>query len=160
MLTPIELIKKNPHVYKLEPVSFDSYPNIEWKKLSERQIAKAKEDYDIFFKCQQAIYERNEIAVGDWVLLHNTIERVTIKTQNYFQVGGYFNSSYYISKNGHASYSGSCGDSYSLDDYDLIDTGTYKEGSCWHFHLGSQGANRGVNNILEFKLWILQKKNK
>lgn len=148
----MQIINSNPSIFDL---TFKDYVNgkIIFSEPSERAIAKAKKDLSIFEECQQAIYKREKISEGDWVQLKDgSFSRVTVASwSDSIQIGGYFGSSVYIHTSGNGSYSGGCDESIKRSE--LIDTGEFKDASCWHFHEGSSGANRGVSFTLKFKVW-------
>lgn len=146
------IINSNPSLFDLR---FKDYVNgkVVLTEPSKYAIEDATKDLELFNKRQLAILERDEISIGDWVLRKDgKTERITVDSwSDCIQVGGTFGGSFYISKNGYCSYSGSCGDVISKTN--LIKTDEYKEGSCWIFSQDWTGGGRGVHYILKFKVW-------
>jgi hypothetical protein len=151
------IINSNPTLFGLR---FKDYIDgkIVLTEPSENAIKTAERDYELFQKCQEAIYQRTTPAMGDWVELEDgRFERITVHLgENTLQVGGTFGGSFYIYDNGRCSYSGGCGDPIKREE--IVPTDNYKEGQCWLFSDNWPGANRGVYNILRFKVWKQHKR--
>ena len=151
-MQPIEyIINSNASLFGLKFIDWvDGKPV--FSEPSENAIKEAKKDLELFTERQEAIYKRTKITCGDWVQLKDgTFSRVTVLYDNQIQIGGSENGSYHISKGGTCSYSGGCGDI--VEKIKLKKTTRYKNGLCWIFSQEWTGAHRGVNNILEFKIW-------
>lgn len=142
----------NPVVYGLTYLGYEN-GKPKFEKPNSYHIKRAETDLRLFDERQKAIDNLDVIACGDWVIRKDgTMERITINITDYsVQVGGGENGSFYISKSGHCSYSGSCGDSIPYEK--LIKTNEKKAGSCWIFSSDYSDAGRGIYKKLLFKVW-------
>lgn len=123
-----------------------------YSKPSNEAIKLATIDLELFTERQEQIYKRTKISCGDWILLKDgTYSRVTVLYDKQIQIGGNYNGSYHIFKNGVCSYSGSCGNI--MEKKQLKKTTRLKDAECWIFSQDWVGAHRGVYNILKFKVW-------
>lgn len=149
-----QLCAANPSIFRLTISGTDEKGRLVFSEPTERMIEKAMGDLEEFQRRQDAIRKRTEVAQGDWLLtLDGSYERITVASSSskYIQIGGYFGSSVYINSNGRGSYSGGCG--RQLETAAIQPTPDYKPACCWLFHEGSSGAGRGVNYVLDFKVW-------
>lgn len=152
MRTAIELMESNPELFHLSVESYE-IGKITYKEPTATAKEMAERNLKLFEERQEAIYKREKIAQGDWVILKDgTKSRVTVtEWGDSVQVGGHFSSSVFIYQNGFGSYSGGCGNSIDLKE--LVNTREYEDGLCWIFADNSAGAGRGINNVLKFKVW-------
>lgn len=148
-----KMLYSNPNIYYLQLKGYTYHRGAVYHRPTERGMKVARTDWDLFKDRQEAIYNRTEIAQGDFVRLKDrSISRVTVtRMGNHIQVGGSRNSALYVSPEGYGSYSGSCGDVISL--VNIQPTSEYIEGDCWIFSQDRSGAHRGVTNTLRWKLW-------
>lgn len=146
------IIHSNPTLFDLYFKGYEG-GKIIYSEPSQRAISEAEQDLKIFNEIQQAIYNRDSISDGDWVLLKNgEYSRVTVTAwQDSIQVGGTYGGSVHMGKSGKGSYSGSCGDL--IDRANLEATTEYREAMAWIFSKGWAGAGRGVYSPLQFKVW-------
>jgi len=154
METTIELtselkafIERNGYFYGLD-YNFSGLKPI-WKEPSQRIIEKASKDLALFEERQKAIEARTAISEGDFIIRKDgSMERISVASHGWVQAGK-SNGSIYINKNGHGSFSGSCGDS--IKAYEP--TNDTAPGICWIFSGDSAGAHRAVYSKLNFKIW-------
>lgn len=152
MMTAKEICQNNPAIFGLSIAGMNQ-GRLTFTEPDERQLRAAEIDVVEFQRRQEAIRKRTKPAEGDWVhRLDGSFERISVVHGDWhLQVGGYAGSSVYINSNGTGSYSGGCGDVIKHEN--LVDSGAYKPAACWMFHHQSSGAGRGVNAVLEFKVW-------
>ena len=152
MYTAIELMEVNPNLFYLKVQDYKDGKVI-YSEPTATAKEKAERNLKLFQERQEAIYKREKIAQGDWVILKDgTKSRVTVSEwDDSIQVGGHFGSSVFINQSGTGSHSGSCGDS--VNKSELVNTGEYEDGRCWIFADNSAGAGRGIYNVLKFKVW-------
>ncbi len=117
-------------------------------------IEKVKRNVLLFEDRQKAIDSRTKPTEGDWVKLPDgRYLRLSVVWEESFQASEY-SGSVYVSKSGHGSFSGTCGNSYKSP---LLATEETKEGSCWIFGDDSSGAHRGIHTTLNWKVWTIHR---
>jgi hypothetical protein len=104
---------------------------------------------------EQRFLARTGPCVGDWVVMPNGEERrFTHAWDGEIQTttcGNAYGSSFYMGKDGYASFSGGLDPSIPYDK--LTNTGKTKPAMFWFFHHELAGAHRGVAVEIEARVW-------
>lgn len=101
-----------------------------------------------------AFNQINGARVGDYLKLpYGLITRFTHAWDDTIQAGGYAGSAYYLG-NGYISYSG--GLNSGAKKCDIIPTEETKQGQVWFFDGDISGAHRGVDFVMDFRVFELR----
>lgn len=127
---------------------------IDWDNLPERYINICNENINIIKQLTETRKKRNDILVGDYLQMPDGSEsRVTYCWDNEVQDGG-GSGSFFLSKSGNASYSGSLNGAKSNELIKL--TEQTKPALFWIFSRNWSGANRGFYFYIDVKVWKIE----
>lgn len=144
-------LNKYAHVYQFD-VEYKENLNFDIQREYKKEAV--KNDFSIL---QNSILEMNketDFRLGDFVLLPDgQFVRFTHIWEDSIQT--YTDGSFYLSKSGYLSYSGSLDSGIKKED--LILTNDKKLGQVWFFSQGEAGGNRGVYANIEFRVYKVKK---
>lgn len=140
---------KSSQVYLFPIKQFYPPFDVDINNINESTLRKINTNIAIKKERQKLRNRIKDVAVGDYVKLTNgELTRVTYIWDDSIQTGL---GSFYISKSGFASFSGSLNSGIDKNKFKL--TKRRKKASFWFFSEDSSGGNRGINIQLNVRVW-------
>ena len=124
---------------------------VNWSKVREWHVKKAELNLELIKNRCEEREKLTTIQCGDYIEYKDgRTERVTHVWEHDVQAGG-GSSSFYMAKNGHASYSGSLNSG--LKKSQLQDSGQKSFARFWFFSEDWSGANRAISFYCMVRIW-------